>query len=142
MKNKSIISLISFFFLSMFYVGSASAGPTYISLYVPLKCGTWKFVGHQHCPPKGKASGKAGSTAHMRCVGGDNGKSTATIRSSCSQVTIATDNSNGHSARVTQGNATLMESNGDNTFQFWITTWPDGPCGDYFQPACRPGVFK
>jgi hypothetical protein len=142
MNNKSIFSLISFFLLSMFYVASANAGPTYISLYVPLKCGTWKVVGHQHCPAKGKASGKAGSTAYMRCVGGGNGKSTATISSSCSEVTLATDNSNGHSARATRGNVSLVETNGDNTFHFWITTWPAGPCGDYFQPPCRAGVFK
>jgi hypothetical protein len=141
MNNKSIISLIAFFFLSMFYVASASAGPTYISLYVPLKCGTWKFAGHQHCPPNGKASGKAGSYAHMRCVGGNNGKSTATIRSSCSQVTISTDNSDGHSARVTQGYAKFMTFNGDNTFSFGIPSMPD-PCGDYFQPPCLPQVLE
>jgi hypothetical protein len=77
MKNKSIISLVSFFLLSMLYVAPAIAGPTYVNITIPKKCGEWKYdssVSH-HCAGTGKGKYvKAGTKGAFKCVGGGNGK--------------------------------------------------------------------
>jgi hypothetical protein len=75
MKNKSIISLVSFFLLSMLYVAPAIAGATYLNVYIPKECGNWKVApGAQHCIVRGRSSGEAGGDAAFKCVGGGNGK--------------------------------------------------------------------
>ena len=75
MNHKSIIRLISFLLISMFYVASASAGPTYLNVEMPKECGTWKVSpGAQHCSVRGPSSGKAGVDTSFKCVGGGNGK--------------------------------------------------------------------
>jgi hypothetical protein len=68
MNNKSIISLISFLILSMFYVPSASAGAISLSVDIPKECGAWSSEVHQQCRTVGRASGKAGSGANFRCM--------------------------------------------------------------------------
>jgi hypothetical protein len=77
MNHKSIISLISFFLLSMFYVASANAGPTYINVEVPKVCGAWKYNASRshHCAGTGKGKDvSAGTKGTFRCVGGGNGR--------------------------------------------------------------------
>jgi hypothetical protein len=79
MNHKSIISLISFFFLSMFYVAPASAGPLYLNVEVPKKCGAWKLGPNAHyCSVRGPSSGNGGKV-DFKCVGGGNGKGTAVV---------------------------------------------------------------
>jgi hypothetical protein len=121
MNHKSIISLISLFFVSMFYVSSASAGPTYVNIKVPTECGTWEHKGHQHCPFY-NGGGVGGKTAAFRCVGGGNGKSTTTIKTQhCGQVTVATSfYKQSHGARVVgTGNARKIRGR-NNTFGFEV----------------------
>jgi hypothetical protein len=92
MKNKSIISLISFFLLSMFYVASANAGPTYVNVEVPKECGTWKVLTYpQHCMISGPSSGKAGKATIIKCVGGGNGKGGVGIETQrCGVIILST----------------------------------------------------
>jgi hypothetical protein len=94
MKNKSIISLISVFLLSMFYGASASAGPTYLHVEMPKKCGTWKVsLGPQHCSVRGSSSGNRGKDVAFKCVGGDNGKGGIGIDTqSCGTIIFSTAN--------------------------------------------------
>jgi hypothetical protein len=131
MKNKSIISLISFLLVSIFYVASASAANTYVNIKVPTECGTWKHIAHNHCPFY-NGGGVGGKTAAFRCVGGGNGKSTTTIKTQhCGQVTVLTKsysyiNKTVHEARVvgtgnarkTRGHTGGMGS--DNTHGFKV----------------------
>jgi hypothetical protein len=75
MNSISIISLISFFFVSMFYVPSASAGATYLKVEVPKECGTAKVLTDpQHCMIRGPSISKAVNPTCFKCVGGGNGK--------------------------------------------------------------------
>jgi hypothetical protein len=74
MHNKSIFSLISFFLLSMFYVSSASAGPTYINIKMSKECGAWENAGNaHHCWALNTNKGKAGKRASFKCSRGADG---------------------------------------------------------------------
>jgi hypothetical protein len=112
MKYKSIISTISFLLISMFYVSSASAGPTYLNVSVASECGTWEVSpGAQHCRVRGPSSGKSSDTAYFKCVGGGNGKGGVGIDTqSCGRIIFShhrreTGSAGGtkHSIRVTTG---------------------------------------
>jgi hypothetical protein len=70
MNHKSIISSISFFLLSIFYVASASGSVT-INVDIPKECGAWKQIENNAC--RGQSSGKAGHNAKFVCAGGGNG---------------------------------------------------------------------
>jgi hypothetical protein len=71
MKYKTIISTISFSLISMFYVSSASAGPTYLNVRVAPECGKWGVSpGAQHCRVRGSSVGMPGGTAYFKCEGG------------------------------------------------------------------------
>jgi hypothetical protein len=118
MNNKSIISLIAFFFLSMFYVASASAGPTYINVDMPKECGTWKVLPatSHHCSVRGPASGKAGVDTAFKCWGGGNGKGGMALDAQhCgilyfSHEVWTTIESTQHTVQVTTGSAICRES--------------------------------
>jgi hypothetical protein len=104
MKNKSIISLVSFFLLSMLYVAPAIAGPTYVNITIPKKCGEWKYdssVSH-HCAGTGKGKYvKAGTKGAFKCVGGGNGKGNLTIvLANCPRATWSTENNRDANSRV------------------------------------------
>jgi hypothetical protein len=91
MNHKSIIRLISFLLISMFYVASASAGPTYLNVEMPKECGTWKVSpGAQHCSVRGPSSGKGGKM-YFKCVGGGNGKGGVGIDTkNCGRIIFST----------------------------------------------------
>jgi hypothetical protein len=94
MNNKAIISLISFFLLSMFYVAPASAGPTYVNIVIPTECGAWNYnaAGSHHCAGTGNGKRvKAGRNGSFKCVGGGNGRGNLVIEmSSCPTVVFDT----------------------------------------------------
>ena len=128
MKNKSIISLISFFFLSMFYVGSASAGPTYLNVKMPQECGFWKVApGAQHCIVRGPSNGKAGKDTAFKCVGGGNGKGGVGINTQhCGQIIFSTYKiGDMHHSYVSKGYAYLSHTSNttktrNNTHMFVV----------------------
>jgi hypothetical protein len=61
MNDKPIVSAITFLLISMFYVASASAGPTYMWAAMPKTCGNFDISrGSQDCLVRGPRSGKAG----------------------------------------------------------------------------------
>ena len=96
MKNKPIVSAITFLLISMFYVNSASAGPTYVNIKIPKECGKWKYdssVSH-HCAGTGKGKYvKAGTKGAFKCVGGGNGKGNLMIEmANCPTVIWGTHN--------------------------------------------------
>jgi hypothetical protein len=112
MKYKSIISTISFLLISMFYVASASAGPTYLNVEMPKECGTWKVSpGTQHCSVRGPASGKAGVDTAFKCWGGGNGKGGVGLDTQhCGRIRFSHEQQGAgpasrHSIRVTIGKA-------------------------------------
>jgi hypothetical protein len=96
MPNKSIISLISFFLLSMFYVASASGSGVYANIIVemPKKCGAWSVVdGMDQCRIKGSNKsykhGKPGDDARFTCWGGRQNKARVRIDTSyCGPITF------------------------------------------------------
>jgi hypothetical protein len=70
MNNKSIITLISFIVLSMFYVAPASARALYLNVEVPKECGAWEDVPvRDHCVTRGPSRGKAGKNIRYECQG-------------------------------------------------------------------------
>jgi hypothetical protein len=91
MKYKSIISTISFLLISMFYVASASAGPTYLNVKMPKECGTWELGPNAHyCSVRGPSSGEAGVNTSFKCVGGGNGKGIAVLDTAhCGRIVFA-----------------------------------------------------
>jgi hypothetical protein len=118
MKYKSIISAISFLLISMFYVASASAGPTYLNVEMPKECGTWEVSpGAQHCSVRGPASGKAGVDAAFKCRGGGNGKGGVGIDTQhCGRIIFSHHRfeyalgGTSHNIRVTTGKASCIHS--------------------------------
>jgi hypothetical protein len=92
MNNKSIFSLISFFLLSMFYVASASAGPTYVNIKIPKECGTWKkIITNSHNCAAGPVVSGVGGTAKFICGDGGDGKGKLMIQTQgkCGSVRLA-----------------------------------------------------
>jgi hypothetical protein len=90
MKYKSIVSTISFLLISMFYVASASAGPTYLNVEVPKACGFWKVVRHKHCSVRGGADGLGGQV-RFKCVGRGNRMGTAEVQTkNCGHIAFIT----------------------------------------------------
>jgi hypothetical protein len=146
MKYKSIISLISFLLISMFYVASASAGPTYLNVEMPKECGTWKVSpGAQHCSVRGPASGKAGVDTAFKCWGGGNGKGGVGIDTQhCGRVIfshhVAGVGQIRHSVRVTTGTAQCTMSR--RTHQQKRGKCVDSPQNTLTLEVCRPIVTE
>jgi hypothetical protein len=145
MKYKSIISTISFLLSSMFYVSSASAGPTYLNVRVAPECGTWEVSpGAQHCRVRGPSSGKSGGTAYFKCVGGGNGKGGVGIDTQSCGRTIFSHHitkTNGlpgapskHSIRVTKGVAMCTVTHRTSHRDF---SNPTGYCVDVFENTLK-----
>ena len=68
MNHKSIISLISFFLVTMFYVAPARAGWLTLNVEVPKECGAWAAVNvQQHCFVPGPSRGKGGKHISFEC---------------------------------------------------------------------------
>jgi hypothetical protein len=118
MNHKSIISLISFFLLSMFYVASANAGPTYVNIKIPKVCGAWKYNASrsQHCAGTGNGNDvPAGTKGTFRCVGGVNGVRYLSIEmANCNEVTWRTryqpnDRRKFHWVQILAGRATCSD---------------------------------
>ena len=107
MNNKSIFSLISFFLLSLFFVPSASAGPTYVNIEIPKKCGAWNYKpsSSHHCAGTGRGKRvKAGTNGTFKCVGGDNGKGNLVIEMfNCPTVVFRTVNVTGNGFTTLHG---------------------------------------
>jgi hypothetical protein len=118
MKYKSIISAITFLLISMFYVASASAGPTDINVEMPKECGTWNVPsGDRMCRLRGPASGKAGVDVAFKCWGGGHGSGAVILDTQhCSRLVfkhhsnILFRNSVMHRTWVARGQAALMSS--------------------------------
>ena len=137
MNNKSIISLISFFFLSMFYVASASAGSAglvTVNVDMPKECGAWKQIDNKEC--RGETSGKAGHNTKFVCAGkgkGGRGGSVTIKFKSCKTVKIQTlrigsVDRNGvqyYSAYALKGHVERFNHNKDVTIE-----------------VCKPGHWK
>jgi hypothetical protein len=96
MNNKSIISLISFLLVSMFYVASASAGPTYLNIEIPITCGKpHKLLSNQHCPLQRAINGNIqarNTTLVFKCVGGKTSLPVASFKTrKCGVVSVTVD---------------------------------------------------
>jgi hypothetical protein len=149
MKNKPIVSAITFLLISMFYVASASAGPTYINVDMPKECGTWKVLPStsHYCSVRGPASGKAGVDTSFKCWGGGNGKGGMALEAQhCGILYFAHSkweriNSTSHTVTVPTGSAACMEThetkalaaNGcgqtkNNTLRFRVCGPDDSKC--------------
>jgi hypothetical protein len=145
MNNKSIISLIAFFFLSMFYVAPASAGPTYINIEMPKECGAWKNAGNaHHCWALNTNHGKAGKRASFKCSGNaGNGKGVFAITTdSCGMIVFAHRSwltPTSHTIVVTKGSAECLETHEfsggrgcsqteQNTLRFQVCAPNDNKC--------------
>jgi hypothetical protein len=96
-KNKSIISAISFLLISTFYVASASAGvnaTTSLYVDVPWGCGVYTPMTNHHCPLiwSGASSWNNGhDTLEFDCTGGGNNRSvTSVMTKNCGRLTMTT----------------------------------------------------
>jgi hypothetical protein len=155
MKNKSIISAITFLLISMFYVNSASAGPTYINIIIPKDCGKYSVMGHQHCPRKRtETSTTRADVLVFPCVGGGNGRSVTSVKTaSCGRVTVTTFSPKyyKHFAEITTNNGLCVEcllSNGKtNTYNIRVCPKGMKPFADrelqlpkkyWLQQGCSP----
>jgi hypothetical protein len=126
MKNKPIVSAITFLLISMFYVNSASAGPTYVNIKIPKECGKWKYdssVSH-HCAGTGKGKYvKAGTKGAFKCVGGGNGKGNLTIvLANCPRVAWSTENNRDANQRV-EHKFYLLEGNAGQAWCMACNQW-------------------
>jgi hypothetical protein len=92
MKNKSIISAITFLLISVFYITSASASVNVLSFNVPERCGVAKEMpntfGCSQSTGKNKGTAKD-NDLRFTCVGGGNGRGVVSITSeNCGRVTV------------------------------------------------------
>jgi hypothetical protein len=95
MKYKSIISTVSFLLISMFYVNSASAGPTYLNIEIPKECGKkHTLLTAHHCPLQRAIKAKdknKNTTLVFKCVGGGNNRAVTSFKTpKCGRVTVTT----------------------------------------------------
>jgi hypothetical protein len=145
MKNKTIISAITFLLISMFYVNSASAGPTWLNIEIPIQCGKpHTLLTAHHCPLKrapNAGDSKKNTTLVFKCVGGGNNRAVTSFKTpKCGRVTVTTfkrhDLFRGwiHYAEVTTKNAACKwcGRSGDSTRRKRSNTFD--------MLACKPGV--
>ena len=100
MQSKSIFSLISFCLNSMFFVPSASAGPTHVNIVVAQACGEVRATQSRTCNLRSLASGNRkgvrGWEGSIACDGVDtrtsvSGSGSFTLKTAkCGQVGINT----------------------------------------------------
>jgi hypothetical protein len=79
----------------MFYVNSASAGPTYLNIEIPKECGKkHTLLTAHHCPLQRAINAKnknKNTTLVFKCVGGGNNRSvTSFVTPECGLVTVST----------------------------------------------------
>jgi hypothetical protein len=98
MKNKSIISAITFLLISMFYVASASAQVknqvAILQVDLPDTCGAYKRMTNHHCPlvyTSKSPRRKRHDELDFRCKGGGNNRSVSSIMTQyCGRFTFTT----------------------------------------------------
>jgi hypothetical protein len=145
MINKSIISAITFLLMSMFYVASASAGPTYLNMEIPKECGkAHTLLTAHHCPldrAEDVGNKDRNTTLVFKCVGGGNGRAVTSFKTpKCGRVTVTTFRRMGlfyhwvHYAEVTTTNAACKwcGGRGDSTTRKRKNTFD--------MKVCKPGA--